>query len=149
MGKSFTSFNGYGFWSRDPCLERPAMKQTKFPRGWDAARVRRVLALYESQTDAEAVAEDEAAYETGRTMMSVPTDLVATVRELIARRASGPRPRRGRKTGSAAHVRREAKRSRPSDSARVTARLDEVVAAVGEASDAPTSARRRSRRARA
>ena len=39
------------------------MKATKYPAGWDEARVRRVLAHYEQQTDEEAVAEDEAAYE--------------------------------------------------------------------------------------
>ena len=34
-----------------------------FPAGWDEERVRRVLAHYENQTEEEAVAEDEAAYE--------------------------------------------------------------------------------------
>jgi hypothetical protein len=38
-------------------------QQNKFPPGWDEARVRRVLAHYEQQTEAEAVAEDEAAFE--------------------------------------------------------------------------------------
>jgi hypothetical protein len=38
------------------------MKQSKFPLGWDEQRVRRVLEHYESQTDEEAVAEDEAAW---------------------------------------------------------------------------------------
>ncbi len=61
-------------------------KQSKFPSGWDAERVRRVLAHYESQTDEEAVAEDEAAFEPGReTVMHVPKELVPTVRELIAK----------------------------------------------------------------
>jgi hypothetical protein len=35
------------------------MKQSGFPPGWDAERVRRVLAHYESQSEEEAVAEDE------------------------------------------------------------------------------------------
>jgi hypothetical protein len=35
----------------------------KFPRGWDEARVRKVLAHYEKQTEDDAIAEDEAAYE--------------------------------------------------------------------------------------
>lgn len=39
------------------------MKQNKFPIGWDEERVLRVLAYYETQTEEEAVAEDEAAYE--------------------------------------------------------------------------------------
>jgi hypothetical protein len=71
------------------------MKATanKFPPGWDEARVQRVLKHYETQTDDEAVAEDEAAYEsTTETTMGVPTDLVPKVRELIARRrTSKPR----------------------------------------------------------
>jgi hypothetical protein len=63
------------------------MRATRFPRGWDEDRVRRVLEHYESQTDEEAVAEDEAAYEsTTETTMGVPTELVPKVRELIARR---------------------------------------------------------------
>jgi hypothetical protein len=54
---------------------------------WDAERVRRVLEHYEQQSEEEAVAEDEAAYEsTTHTAMEVPVDLVPVVRELIARR---------------------------------------------------------------
>lgn len=61
-------------------------KQNKFPPGWDEARVRRVLEHYESQTDEEAVAEDEASFEaTTQTAMEVPVDLVPAVRELIAK----------------------------------------------------------------
>lgn len=63
------------------------MKETKYPVGWDAARVQRVLAHYEQQTDEEAVAEDEAAYEsTTHTTMEVPVELVPAVRELLAKR---------------------------------------------------------------
>ena len=60
------------------------MKQSKFPPGWDEQRVRRVLEHYESQTDEEAVAEDEAGVSTS-TVMNVPEELVPTVRELIAK----------------------------------------------------------------
>lgn len=61
--------------------------QQKFPRGWNEERVRKVLAHYENQTEDEALAEDEAAYEVeGQTVMIVPTDLVPAIRELIARR---------------------------------------------------------------
>jgi len=60
---------------------------TRFPPGWDEARVRRVLEHYAAHSDEEAVAEDETTYEgTTHTMMEVPVDLVPTVRELIARR---------------------------------------------------------------
>jgi hypothetical protein len=54
------------------------------PPGWDEERVKRVLEHYESQTDDEAVAEDEAAFEgTTDTTMTVPADLVPAVRDLI------------------------------------------------------------------
>ena len=63
------------------------MTQSRYPSGWDEARVRRVLEQYESQSPDEAVAEDEAAFEsTTHTAMEVPVDLVPKVRELIARR---------------------------------------------------------------
>ncbi len=63
------------------------MRQRKCPPGWDPARVERVLRHYESQTGEEAVAEDEAAFDTaGQTTMEVPDDLVAAIRELIAKR---------------------------------------------------------------
>lgn len=62
------------------------MKQSKFPPGWDLERVEKVLAHYESQSEEEAVAEDEAAFEIeGQTVMEVPTELVPAIRELIAK----------------------------------------------------------------
>ncbi|MCP4395769.1 MAG: hypothetical protein GY801_00455 [bacterium] len=39
------------------------MKQATFPPGWNEEKVRRVLAHYDAQTEEEATAEDEAAYE--------------------------------------------------------------------------------------
>lgn len=63
------------------------MKQSKFPPGWNAERVKRVLEHYEAQSEDEAVAEDEAVNEMpGQTIMEVPTDIVPAVRELIAKR---------------------------------------------------------------
>jgi len=63
------------------------MAQNKFPPGWDEQRVQKVLAHYETQTEDEALAEDEAAFETpGQTVMEVPNDLVPAIRELIAKR---------------------------------------------------------------
>ena len=62
------------------------MKQNRFPPGWDEDRVRKVLDHYENQTDEEAIAEDEAAFESRtETVMTVPNDLVPAVRELIAK----------------------------------------------------------------
>ncbi len=66
------------------------MSSNNFPPGCDRERVQRVLEHYESQSDEEAVAEDEAAFEeTTHTTMEVPVDLVPTVRELIAKRKTG------------------------------------------------------------
>ena len=62
------------------------MAQSRFPPGWDKERVQKVLAHYETQSEEEALAEDEAAFETpGQTLMEVPSDLVPAVRELIAK----------------------------------------------------------------
>jgi hypothetical protein len=62
------------------------MAQSRFPPGWDEERVERVFAHYETQSEGEALAEDEAAFESpGQTLMEVPSDLVPAVRELIAK----------------------------------------------------------------
>lgn len=62
------------------------MKQSEFPPCWDAERVKRVIAHYESQSEEEAVAEDEATFEApGQTVMEVPSDIVPAIRELIAK----------------------------------------------------------------
>ncbi|MBI4765128.1 MAG: hypothetical protein HY787_11050 [Deltaproteobacteria bacterium] len=62
------------------------MKQSGFPPGWDAERVRRVLDHYKSQSEEEAVAEDEAAFEAlEQTIIEVPTEIVPAIRELIAK----------------------------------------------------------------
>ena len=62
------------------------MSSTKhFPPGWDEERVRRVLAHYETQTEEEAVVEDEIAFEErGRTVIEVPAELMPVIREVIA-----------------------------------------------------------------
>jgi len=63
------------------------MKKTNFPKDWDEDRVRRVLEHYEKQPDEEAVAEDEAAYEsTTHTTMEIPVDFVPQVCDLLAKR---------------------------------------------------------------
>jgi len=62
------------------------MKRSKFPPGWDDNRVKEVLEHYERQSEEEAIAEDEAAYEdTSVTLMEIPNELVSRVRELIAK----------------------------------------------------------------
>lgn len=70
-------------------IKSKKMKQNRFPPGWDEKRVRNVLAHYETQTNDEAIAEDEAAFENpSQTFIEVPHELVPKVRELIATRAS-------------------------------------------------------------
>ena len=62
------------------------MSHKRFPAGWDESRVQRVLDHYNAQSDEEAVAEDEAAFESPtHTAFEVPVDLVPEVRELIAK----------------------------------------------------------------
>jgi hypothetical protein len=61
-------------------------KPGNYPSGWDEARVRRVLAYYEEQTEPEAMAEDQAAFEKlTETSMEIPVEIVPAVREMIAR----------------------------------------------------------------
>lgn len=53
------------------------MKKKSFPPGWDEEKVKRVLEHYESQSEEEALAEDEAAYEDdSQTIMEIPNELV-------------------------------------------------------------------------
>jgi len=65
------------------------MKQSRFPKGWDEERVKRVLNHYENQTEDEAVAEDEAAWEdASQTFVEVPNELVPAVRKLLAKKVA-------------------------------------------------------------
>ena len=64
------------------------MRKSRFPEGRDEGRVAELVAHYEGQSDEEAVAEDEAAmFESSRTVIEIPTDLVPAVRDLIANRS--------------------------------------------------------------
>jgi len=63
-------------------------KKTKFPKGWDEAKVRQVLAHYENQSEEQAAAEDDKIFANVRsTYMQIPVKLVPAVRKLLARRA--------------------------------------------------------------
>lgn len=65
------------------------MSVQKFPPGWDEARVKRLITHYDEMGEDELLAEDAASLEAeGQTLMMVPTDLVPSIRELIARHAS-------------------------------------------------------------
>ncbi len=59
------------------------MAHNRFPLGWDEARVRRVIAHYEGQSDAEAAAEDAAAFKNKRAVVEVPAELLPVIRGLI------------------------------------------------------------------
>ncbi|MBI4464237.1 MAG: hypothetical protein HY647_05985 [Acidobacteria bacterium] len=73
------------------------MKRNRFPAGWNEARVRRVLKHYEEQTEEEAVAEDEAAFQSrGQTVMVVPQRMVPEITRLIEKQRSR-RPARSAK----------------------------------------------------
>ena len=62
------------------------MTENKFPAGWDAARVGRLIAEYDSLSEEELLAGDEAAAETppGHTLVAVPRHLLPAVERLIA-----------------------------------------------------------------
>ncbi len=69
--------------------ETETMKKSRFPKGWDEKRVKRVLDHYENQTEDEAVAEDEAAWEDkSQIFIEVPNELVPVVRELLAKKVA-------------------------------------------------------------
>ena len=60
----------------------------RFPKGWDEERVHRLLQHSESQTEDEAVAEDEADLEdASQTLMQIPNPLVPSVRALLSQHA--------------------------------------------------------------
>jgi hypothetical protein len=85
--KVYQYVNSVACWNESETTpERQTMSQNKFPPGWDEERVKTVLMHYEEQSEDEAVAEDEAAYEEpNQTVMEVPTLLVPVIRELIAK----------------------------------------------------------------
>ena len=64
------------------------MITNRFPPGWDEERVRRVLAHYATQTEEEAVAEDERVFKSGdRAVVEVPVELMPVIREIITQYA--------------------------------------------------------------
>ncbi|MGH7245072.1 MAG: hypothetical protein ACREJD_16775 [Phycisphaerales bacterium] len=59
----------------------------KYPKGWNRDRIDRVIAHYDSQTEAEAIAEAEAAVlQSDFALIRVPLALADEVRALVARR---------------------------------------------------------------
>ena len=66
-------------------------KQTQFPPGWNEGKVKKVLAVYESQNEDDAALEDEEGMKASETVMRVPHELVPVFRELIAKRRAQDR----------------------------------------------------------
>jgi hypothetical protein len=62
--------------------------RNRYPKGWDAKSIKALAEHYDNQSEADAVAEDEAAYRsTLVTMMAIPVELVPRVNKLLAKRA--------------------------------------------------------------
>ncbi|MEO6810618.1 MAG: hypothetical protein ABI353_15995 [Isosphaeraceae bacterium] len=65
------------------------MSESRFPAGWDAERVKRLIDYYEGLSEDEQVAEDEAAVsaerpEQGQAVIAVPDELLPEIRRLLA-----------------------------------------------------------------
>ncbi|MFZ1932799.1 MAG: hypothetical protein WCB27_11255 [Thermoguttaceae bacterium] len=63
-------------------------QQEKFPPGWDAERVRRLIAHYDTLDEEQQVAEDEAAQEQpSQTTVVVPVEFMPAIRQMFAQRS--------------------------------------------------------------
>ncbi len=62
------------------------MSEPKFPAGWDAARVARLIQQHDHLTEDELAAEDEAAAgpKPGQAVVTVPEALLPAIRHLLA-----------------------------------------------------------------
>jgi hypothetical protein len=63
------------------------MSESRFPAGWDADRVKRLIDYYEGLSEDEQVAEDEAAIAAescGQAVIAVPDELLPEIRRLLA-----------------------------------------------------------------
>ncbi len=63
------------------------MNEEKSPSGWDADRVRRLIAHYDALDEEQQVAEDEAAQEQpSQTMVVVPIEFMPAIRQMFAQK---------------------------------------------------------------
>jgi hypothetical protein len=63
------------------------MSESKYPAGWDAGRVKRLIDYDEGLSEDEQVAEDEAAIaeeRAGQAVIAVPVELLPEIRRLLA-----------------------------------------------------------------
>jgi hypothetical protein len=66
------------------------MRQEKFPPGWDAERVRQLIAHYDALDEEQQVAADEAAQEQpNQTTVVVPIEFMPAIRQMLAQRSGG------------------------------------------------------------
>ena len=61
------------------------MTDNRYPPGWDEDRVKQLIAHYDSLTEEEQMAEDEAAVaeSAGQTVITVPETLLPAIRQLL------------------------------------------------------------------
>ncbi|MFZ1935626.1 MAG: hypothetical protein WCB27_25645 [Thermoguttaceae bacterium] len=63
-------------------------QQEEFPPGWDAERVRRLIAYYDALDEEHQVAEDEAAQEQpSQTTVVVPIEFMPAIRQMFAQKS--------------------------------------------------------------
>ncbi len=62
------------------------MNESRYPAGWNAERVKKLIDHYEGMSEDEQVADDESAMaeQAGQVVVTVPEELLPAVRELIA-----------------------------------------------------------------
>ena len=82
------------------------MSKNKYPRGWNEARIRKVIEYYDAQTEDDEAAEIQSAL--AGTTMEVPKALVPVVRDLIATRKSTHARKRAPKSRGSANKSRAA-----------------------------------------
>lgn len=70
LGCFFQNIRYYRYYKKTLARLSKKNMKSKFPKGWDEKRVRKILAHYEKQTEEEAVPEDEAAFKK-RTMTAM------------------------------------------------------------------------------
>jgi hypothetical protein len=64
------------------------MNEEKYPPGWNADRVRRLIDHYDALDEQEQVAEDEAAQEQPtQTAVIVPVEFMPAIRQMLAQKA--------------------------------------------------------------
>jgi hypothetical protein len=66
------------------------MIQQNYPQGWDADRVRRLIARYDALDEEQQVAEDEAVQENpNQTTVVVPVEFMPAIRQMLAQKSVG------------------------------------------------------------